>query len=47
MEHGFSYESVFFVEVGLLEDILTEKSNDDYEWPVIGGTKDVDKLFGG
>ena len=47
LENGLSYEAVFYLEVGILQDILTEKSNDAYEWPVKGTTQDIDKLFGG
>ena len=47
LNNGMSYETAFFIEVGMLQDILVEKSNDDYKWPVKGNTKDIDKLFGG
>ena len=47
LENGLSYEAVFYLEVGILQDILTEKANDAYEWPVKGTTADIDKLFGG
>ena len=47
MNNGFSYESAFFIEVGLLNDILTEHMNDGYKYPVKGTTADIDRLFGG
>lgn len=47
LELGLSYETAFFIDVGFLNDLLTEKSNDGYDYPVAGNTKDIDKLFGG
>ena len=47
LELGLSYETAFFIDVGFLNDLLTEKSNDGHEYPVKGNTQDIDKLFGG
>lgn len=47
LELGLSYETAFFIDVGFLNDLLTEKSNDGHEYAVKGNTQDIDKLFGG
>lgn len=47
LQLGLSYIDAFFLDVGMITDLITEKANDSYEYAVIGDTADVDKLFGG
>lgn len=44
---GLSYEAAFFTEVGFINDLMIEKSNDSYDYAVKGSTRDIDLLFGG
>ena len=41
-ELGFSTEELEHVEFGLIIDMLTEKSNDEYKYPYKAGQKDFD-----
>lgn len=47
LQLGISYESAFFIEVGFINDLMIEKSNDGFEYAVKGNTSDVDRFFGG
>lgn len=47
LQIGLTHDDAFFSDVGFLTDLFIEKSNDSYDYAVIGDTSDVDKLFGG
>lgn len=47
LQIGLSFDDAFFSDVGFLTDLFIEKSNDSYEYPVVGNTADIDRLFGG
>jgi hypothetical protein len=47
LQMGLSYEAAFFTEVGFINDLMIEKSNDSYDYAVKGNTRDIDLLFGG
>lgn len=41
---GLSYEEAFRADVGFVHDLMTEKGNDSYEYPIIGTDDDFRKL---
>ena len=43
-ELGLSMEDLDELSVGMVNDMFTEKSNDDYEWKVIANQDDMDKF---
>lgn len=43
-ELGFSVEELEQIEFGLVADMLTEKNNDEYEYPYKASQKDFDKF---
>ena len=47
LQVGLDFDSAFFSEVGFLTDLFIEKSNDSYDYAVLGNTEDIDRLFGG
>jgi len=47
LQLGFSFQDLFFLDVGFLTDILTEKNNDSYDWPIEGSAEDLKKMMGG
>lgn len=47
LQIGLSYSDAFFLDVGLIKDLLTERSNDSYNYATLGGTEEVDMIFGG
>lgn len=44
---GFSIEELALVSFGFMNDILTESSNDSFEYPQIADQSDIDNFFGG
>ena len=44
MEIGLSIEDMDKVDICQIEDILTEKGNDDYDFPVLATQEDFDKF---
>ena len=47
LQVGLDFDSAFFSDVGFLTDLFIEKSNDSYDYAVLGNTEDIDRLFGG
>lgn len=47
LQIGLSFNEAFFLDVGMIKDLLVEKSNDSFEYATVGDTGDVDRLFGG
>jgi len=43
-ELGFSVDELEQIEFGLVADMLTEKSNDDYEYPYKASQNDFDRF---
>lgn len=41
---GLSYEEAFRADVGFVHDLMTEKGNDSFEYPIIGTDDDFRKL---
>ena len=41
---GMTYTEAFYEDVGFINDLLIEKSNDSYEYPEIGSDADFKKL---
>lgn len=44
MQLGLTYEEAFNEEVGFLNDLMIEKSNDSYDYPTVGSDVDFKKL---
>lgn len=47
LQLGLSYEDTFTIEVGTLKNLLIEKSNDSFDYPVEGSAEDLKKMLGG
>lgn len=47
LQLGLSYSDAFFLDVGFLTDLFIEKSNDSYDYAVIGTEEDINRIFGG
>lgn len=47
LQIGLTHDDAFFSDVGFLTDLFIEKSNDSYDYAVLGTTEDIDHLFGG
>lgn len=43
-EMGLSMEDLDSLSIGMVADMLTEKSNDDYDWPVMATQEDMDRF---
>lgn len=43
-ELGLSMEDLDDLTVGMVNDMFTEKSNDNYEWKEIASQEDMDKF---
>lgn len=41
---GLSYVEAFRADVGFIHDLMTEKGNDNFEYPIIGTVDDFRKL---
>lgn len=41
---GLSYNEAFHADVGFVHDLMIEKANDNYEYPIIGTEEDFRKL---
>ena len=44
MSLGLSYTEAFFEDVGFINDLMIEKSNDSFEYPEIGSDADFKRL---
>ena len=45
-ELGLSDEALAGMTIGMVYDLLAEKSNDQEEYPVIADQDDIDRIFG-
>ena len=43
---GLTYHEAFYLEVGFIQDLLIEKSNDAVQYPVRGNMDDIKRIFG-
>ena len=43
---GLSIEDLNYLTLGTVYDMMTEKMNDDYDWPLKATTEDVYALAG-
>ena len=43
-EVGLSMQDLEYLTIGLVSDMFTEKSNDDYDYPYVATQADIDKL---
>lgn len=41
---GIPIADLEFLSIGMVYDMLTEKQNDDYEYPTLATQSDIDKL---
>lgn len=46
-ELGLSDEALAGMDVGMVYDLCIEKANDQEDYPYIGTTEDLNRLFGG
>jgi hypothetical protein len=44
LQIGLSYEEAYRADVGVIHDLMIEKGNDSFEYPIIGTTDDFRKL---
>lgn len=44
VELGLSMDDLDDLSVGMVSDMLAERSNDDYEWPILGTQEDMDNF---
>ena len=44
LQLGLTYTEAFYMDVGFIHNLLIEKSNDGYDYPLIGTTADFRKL---
>ena len=44
---GFSFDELSLMSVGFMNEILTESSNDSYDYPLKATQSDIDSFFGG
>jgi len=44
LQLGITYTEAFYLDVGILDDLMTEKSNDGYEYATLGTDADFRKL---
>jgi len=44
IQAGISLHDLDLLDVGMILDILKERSNDDLEWPVIATQEDIDNF---
>ena len=44
VELGLSMEDLDELTIGMVNDMYTEKSNDDYEWKVLADQEDMDRF---
>ena len=44
LQIGLTLEDLDYIDYGTLQDILTEKSNDDYDYDIIATQEDMDKF---
>lgn len=45
-ELGLSDEALSGMTIGMVFDLLTEKANDQEEYPTIGDQGDINRIFG-
>lgn len=43
-ELGLTLDEIDELDMGLITDMLIEKSNDDYEYPIIAGQEEFNKF---
>ena len=43
-EVGLSMQDLEYLTIGLVSDMFTEKSNDNYDYPYVATQADIDKL---
>ena len=41
---GISYTEAFFLDVGVIDDLMIERANDSYEYATIGTAEEFRKL---
>jgi len=44
---GFTFEELNLVSLGFMNEILTELSNDSFDYPQKADQNDIDSFFGG
>lgn len=44
---GFTFEELQLMSLGFMNEILTESSNDSYDYPQKADQADIDAFFGG
>ncbi len=44
LQIGLTYTEAFFMDVGFLNNLMIEKNNDGFEYPIIGTAEDFRKL---
>ena len=44
---GFSLEEMDMVTAGVVWDVITESSNDSYDYPKLAGQKEFNEFIGG
>lgn len=44
---GFSFDELSLMSVGFMNEILTESSNDSFDYPLKATQSDIDSFFGG
>lgn len=44
---GLSFEELDCLSCGMVWDLLTEKNNDNYDYPIIAGQKEFNEFIGG
>ena len=43
-ELGLSMEDLDYLTIGMVNDMFTEKSNDNYDWKEVATQRDMDKF---